>query len=94
MAAAKSRSVDSLLDELLPWAEPEKLELHRNATLLEVDDPVRLLELARDPAIHSLLLCRLGQTAVLVDSGAAETLIELLKRRGHTPRVAGAGTKP
>jgi hypothetical protein len=77
-----------MLDELLPRADSEQLEYHRDAALLEIDDPVRLLELVRDPAVRSLLLCRLSPTVVLVDCSAGEALIDLLRRRGLTPRVA------
>ena len=76
-----------LLDELLPLADPEGMEIHTSAAVLEVADPAQLLELASDPGLGPLLLCRLSATAVLVDPGRADELVEVLRRRGHTPKV-------
>jgi hypothetical protein len=75
------------LDELLPLGQAEGHEVHYHAAVLEVEGPAQLLELAADSAIRPLLLCRLGPGAVLVEEGAAERLVELLHRRGHTPKV-------
>jgi hypothetical protein len=81
------KSAAEMLDELLPLAEPAAAELHTNAAVLEVDDPSRLLELAADPAVRVLLLCRPAPTVALVDAGAAGQLLDTLRRRGHTPKV-------
>jgi hypothetical protein len=81
------KSAAEMLDELLPLAEPAAAEMHTNAAVLEVDDPSRLLELAADSAVRALLLCRLAPTVALVDAGAAGPLLDILRRRGHTPKV-------
>jgi hypothetical protein len=81
------KSPEALLDDLLPLIEPAEVEMHRDAAVLEVDGPARLLEMAADPAIRTLLLCRLGPRAALVDCGRAEDLAEILRRRGHTPKI-------
>jgi hypothetical protein len=92
----KPRSADSphasarpheLLDELLPLAEPAGLEIHAHAALLEVASPAQLLEMVSDSALRPLLLCRLAPNVVLVDPGRADELSEVLRRRGHTPKV-------
>lgn len=75
------------LDELLPLVEPLGVEVHMHASLLEVDNPAQLLELAADPGIRPHLLCRLSPTVALVDEGAADRLLEVLRKRGHTPKV-------
>jgi hypothetical protein len=82
-----ANSAESLLDELLPIGEPEGMEVHTGAAVLEVAEPAQLLELASDPALRPLLLCRLSPTAALVDPGGSEQLLEVLRRRGHTPKV-------
>jgi len=71
----------------LPLAEPTLPELHQNAAVLEVGDPTQLLELAADTALRPFLLCRLAPTVALVDPNRADELAELLRRRGHTPRI-------
>ncbi len=86
--AAKTAS--SLLDALLPLAEPAEKEVHMNAALLEVNDPAQLLELAADTALRPYLLCRLAPQVALVDPGRADELAEALRRRGHTPKIIKA----
>jgi hypothetical protein len=81
------KAASALLDELLPLAEPAGHEVHSNAALLEVSDPAQLLELAADPALRPILLCRLAPRVALVDPGRAEDLAEVLRRRGHTPKI-------
>jgi hypothetical protein len=76
-----------LLEQLLPMAEPAGLEIHAHAALLEVASPAQLLELVSDSALRPLLLCRLAPNVVLVDPGRADELAEVLRRRGHTPKV-------
>ena len=83
----KSLTPEELLDELLPMAEPSGMEIHTGAAVLEVAGPAQLLELASDPALRALLLCRLSANVALVDPGGAGELIEVLRRRGHTPKV-------
>ena len=75
------------LDELLPLAEPTALEVHFGAAVLEVSDPAQLLELAGDAAVRPYLLCRLAPQVALVDPGRADDLGEVLRRRGHTPKI-------
>lgn len=86
-AAPVRRTAADLLDELLPFAEPECLEIHAHAAILEVSDPSQLVELVADTALRPFLLCRLAPNVVLVDPDSAETLADLLRRRGHTPKV-------
>jgi hypothetical protein len=80
-------SASGLLDEFLPLAEPSENEIHVDAALLEVGDPAQLLELAADAGLRPFLLCRLASNVALVDPGRADDLAEMLRRRGHTPRI-------
>jgi hypothetical protein len=86
-AARDPKSVANMLDELLPLAEPGALEIHLNAAVLELGEPAQLLELAADPAIGPLLLCRLAPNVALVDPGRARELADVLRRRGYTPKI-------
>jgi hypothetical protein len=80
-------SASELLDEILPLAEPMANEVHYHAAVLEVSDPVQLLELVADTGLRPFLLCRLAPTVALVDPGCGDELVEMLHRSGHTPKV-------
>ena len=80
-------SAAELLDDLLPLAEPSQNELHHGVAVLEVGDPAQLLELAADTGLRPFLLCRLSPTVALVDPGRADELVEMLRRRGETPKI-------
>ena len=85
-----ANTASALLDELLPLAKPTEKEVHSNAALLEVGDPAQLLELAADTALRPYLLCRLAPLVTPVDPGRAAQLAEVLRRRGHTPKIIKA----
>jgi hypothetical protein len=80
-------SARELLDELLPFVEPTDNEVHYHAAVLEVSDPSQLLELAADTGLRPFLLCRLAPTVALIDPGCGDELTEMLRRRGHTPKI-------
>jgi hypothetical protein len=88
------RSASELLDDLLPLAEPSATEVHDHAAVLEVGDPAQLLELASDTALRPFLLCRLAPNVALVDPGRADDLAEMLRRRGHTPKILKSTEHP
>ncbi|MBV8318612.1 MAG: hypothetical protein JOZ53_27045, partial [Planctomycetaceae bacterium] len=69
-------------------------EVHDHAAVLEVGDPAQLLELASDTALRPFLLCRLAPNAALVDPGRADDLAEMLRRRGHTPKILKSTEHP
>ena len=81
-------SATKTLDSLLPRLEPQRDELHLNASLLEVSEPAQLAELAADGKIRRFLLGRLSDTAALVDPGCAKQVEEALLAGGHTPKIA------
>jgi hypothetical protein len=86
-AKPKPLSAAARLDELVPLVQPEQLEFHQNAAILEVSSSAQLLELAMDRAFAGLLLCRLSPTVALIDPGRKDEVIAVLRRRGHTPKV-------
>ena len=86
-ANPKPISAAARLDEAIPLAEPDRVEVHRNATILELSSPAQMVELGMDRALCGILLCRLSPTVALVDPGRSEELVEILRRRGHTPKV-------
>jgi len=81
------KTAAELLDELLPLGASTATEIHLHAAVLEVGDPAQLLELVADTALRSFLLCRLAPNVALVDPGRADELAEMLRRRGHTPKI-------
>ncbi len=83
----KVPSAAARLDETLPLAKPEVTEVHRGSAILEVSSPAQLVELGMDRAFYGILLCRLSPTVALIDPGRSAEFIELLRRRGHTPKV-------
>jgi hypothetical protein len=80
-------AMNKILDSLLPLLEPGGPELHLNAAVLEVTEPVQLAELAADPRIGRYLLARLSDTIALVDPGHAREMESALLDAGHTPKV-------
>jgi len=81
------KTAADLLDELLPLSASTANEIHLHAAVLEVDNPAQLLELVADTALRPFLLCRLAPNVALVDPGRAVELGEMLRRRGHTPKI-------
>jgi len=71
----------------LPLGASSANEVHFHAAVLEVGDPAQFLELAADTALRPFLLCRLAPDVALVDPGRADELAEMLRRRGHTPKI-------
>jgi hypothetical protein len=62
-------------------------EVHYHAAVLKVSDPSQLLELAADTGLRPFLLCRLAPTVALIDPDCGDELMEMLRRRGHTPKI-------
>jgi hypothetical protein len=86
-SAASPESVEDFLDRMLPMIQPAATEVHLDAAVLQVGEPTQLLELVSDPAIAPFLLCRLAPNLALVEPGRAGELTDVLRRRGHTPKV-------
>ena len=80
-------SATRTLDSLLPRLQPQRAELHVNASLLEVSESAQLAELAADGKIRRFLLGRLSDTVALVDPGCANQVEQALLAGGHTPKI-------
>ena len=63
------------------------MKVHRNVTVLEVDDPVLLTELQTVTSLDEAVVRAVSDTLVVVDAAALEPLIEDLVARGYAPRV-------
>lgn len=76
------------------WARPSRSKIpvkaHRNVTLVRTNDALLAEELLARPKLARFIVGRLTPDALLVQPGAANEVIEELKRMGHTPRVEGA----
>lgn len=84
----------TLLDDALPLLVPTGLEIHTQAAVLEVSEPSHLLELFADRDVRPFLLGRLSSTVALVDLSRGQQLHELLRRRGHTPKLIKEPSTP
>ena len=63
--------------------------LHIGLTLVEVDEPELLEELAADPRVGPLIVTRLSDRVAVVAPGGADKIVKLLLKAGHTPKVIG-----
>ncbi len=82
-----ARTPNAMLDERLPLLQVRQAERHLNASLVEVSDPLQLVELASNPKVRRYLLGRLSDTVALVDPGHTDALAKALLAEGHTPKM-------
>jgi len=76
---------------LIEWErQVRRIELWRNAVLLEVDDPALLDELGADQLARTWLLRRLAPTLVEVSTEHLAELQDVLWQRGYLPIVSSA----
>lgn len=80
-------NIASRLDEVLPLLAAEKTEWHEPITIIEVVEPMQLLELALNRAIRRYLLARLSDTIALVDPGQEVAAIKAVRNEGHIPKI-------
>lgn len=60
---------------------------HVHVTLVEVADPLLLVQLKADPRVANLITAELSDRVVVVRPGFAEALLKVLRKAGHTPKV-------
>lgn len=65
--------------------------LHTGLTLVEVDEPELLEEIAADPRTGPLVITRLSDRVAVVTPGAADRFVKLLLKAGHTPKIIDSG---
>jgi hypothetical protein len=63
------------------------VKLHRQVTLIRTADPILAEELLARKTLARLVAGRLSQTVLLVQPEEEETVLEELRRMGHTPRI-------
>jgi hypothetical protein len=63
------------------------VKLHRHVSLIQTADALLAEELLARKNLARLVVGRLSETALLVRPEAEESVIEELRRMGHTPRV-------
>jgi hypothetical protein len=61
--------------------------LHANLTLLEVADPLLLVELRASKTLAPLIVAELSERVALVRPDAGEDVLKALSKLGHTPKV-------
>jgi hypothetical protein len=89
--AAGSSIPQNVQYSLIEWErQVRRIELWRNAVLLEVDDAALLDELCVDPQARIWLLRRLAPTLVEVSAEHLAELQELLWQRGYLPIASSA----
>jgi hypothetical protein len=64
---------------------------HQGLTVLEVADAADLQSLLVDPRVKPLILAVLSTTQALVLPQNSKTLLEVLRKAGHTPKVQSEG---
>jgi hypothetical protein len=62
-------------------------KLHRNVTLIRTTEAVLAEELLARKALARWVVGRLSDTVLLVQPDGSESVIEELRRLGHTPRI-------
>lgn len=70
-----------------PSAARIPVKLHKQVSLVRTSDPLVAEELLARKALARMVLGRLSETVLLVRREEEESLLEELRRMGHTPRV-------
>jgi hypothetical protein len=70
-----------------PTAARIPLKLHRHVSLIRTADAALAEELLARKGVSRLIAGRLDETILLVHPGAEETILDELRRMGHTPQV-------
>jgi hypothetical protein len=63
------------------------VKLHRHVSLIQTADAALAEEVLARKGVARLVAGRLSETILLVHPGHEDTLLEELRRMGHTPRV-------
>lgn len=63
------------------------VKVHRNVTVVEVDEPILLTELSAATSLQGAVVRQVSETVVVVDESRLEALLDELVGRGYAPRV-------
>jgi hypothetical protein len=61
--------------------------IHDNLTIVEVDDPMILLEAGRDKAFQRALVAHLSDRCVVIHEDRVGAVVKLFDKLGHHPKV-------
>jgi len=77
----------SRIDILFTSMSAKKTKVHKGIALVEVQDPLLLEEIERDPILKAFLGERLSECCIAVQPQAVEDVVKRLQTLGHMPRV-------
>jgi len=63
------------------------VKLHKHVALIRTTEPLVIEELLARKSLARMVAGRLSDTVLLVHASEEDSLIEELRRMGHTPRV-------
>lgn len=66
---------------------PVQVKVHRNVTVVEVDEPILMTELKAATGLEGAVVRQVSDTIVVVDESRLEALLDELVGRGYAPRV-------
>ncbi len=75
------------IDILFPSMSAKNTKIHKGIALVEVQDPLLLEEMERDPVLKAFLGERLSDSCIAVQPQAVEDVVKRLQLLGHMPRV-------
>ena len=67
----------------------KKTKVHKGIALVEVQDPLLLEEIERDPILKAFLGERLSEYCIAVQPQALSEVLRRLRMLGHLPQVVG-----
>jgi hypothetical protein len=65
------------------------VKLHRNVALVQTEDAVLAQELLAHKKLAQDIVGRLSERVLLIRAGRVESVVQELRRMGHTPQVVG-----
>ncbi len=65
------------------------VKLHRNVALVQTEDAVLAQELLAHKKLAQDIVGRLSDRVLLIRAGRVESVLQELRRLGHTPQVVG-----
>ncbi|MSQ95376.1 MAG: hypothetical protein EXR98_12565 [Gemmataceae bacterium] len=65
------------------------VKLHRNVALVQTEDAVLAQELLAHKKLAQDIVGRLSDRVLLIRAGRVDSVVQELRRMGHTPQVVG-----
>ncbi|HOF41975.1 MAG TPA: hypothetical protein PLD73_18040 [Candidatus Hydrogenedentes bacterium] len=86
-AASTISLLTARVDILFASMSAKNTKIHKGIALVEVQDPLLLEEMERDPVLKAFLGERLSDSCIAVQPQAVEDVVKRLQLLGHMPRV-------